>query len=983
MTVGVGTVSTSTTAPGGYKLYLSMAGTSNDLRRTGSDVDTISATTGTFTNPVALDIGYWGYAIPSGTEHIATNHFDASYATMESAYPATTKFAAPPASTTTAQLVTSTSAPNTTANEFSVYYGINADDTTPLGNYTGSVLWTALADSADTPSANVSPSSGATIGGETITVTTTLFTTSAVDAHIYMKQGASSTEMTCNRTSYTPLTYTCTTPEKSAGEYEIYVDIPRYEKTYTADFTYFVQPEFFRVSNMQDMTGLICSTATIPNANATHMDTNGLYTGNKDYVPTVTLTDTRGSQPYKTYTVKRLADGKCWMTENLALENATLNSSNSNLPSSKTVNLPASSTSGWCSDYSDACYDKLLVISYADSGSPASSHSEYGNYYNWYTATATYGTRANTGDTSYSICPKGWHLPKGSSSGEFQALYDKYNSSSAMQDTNGPNFVRGGYRGSDANYYVTQEGFYWASTGNSSSINTAYSLTLNESNVFPARDNRAKRDGSSVRCVIDDALNDITYMQDMTNGICEATSIGASKSLIDSRDNKSYTVKKLNDGRCWMTQNLRLVNKAITPADSDLNNTSAFTVTASNSGTWCTIDSSACDDQSMVLDSGNADYGAYYNWYAATAGTGTQGMSSGDATSSICPKGWRLPTGGSSGEFQTLYGKYNTSALMRDANGPNFILAGRRNGSSTDYASTRGYYWSSTASSNNRAYSLYLNSSGVYPTNVDLKYLGYTVRCIADTTDLASEEFFQITTMQEMTNDVCSSVVAPTSSSITAVGTKRSYVAGSTVPTTVLKDARDNNWYTVKKLADGRCWMTDNLKLTGPLTLKPTDSNVNTDWNLPAVNTTFPSSCVNTAYNMSSGNATYGNYYNWYAATAGAGTCSETGDTDTSICPLGWRLPKGGTSDNNEFATLAGKYNASALMRSVYGPAFTLVGNRNAGSSVNQGTNGNYWSSTGYDADYPYILQFNSSEVHSVYLGGKHLGFAVRCVGTN
>ncbi len=38
-------------------------------------------------------------------------------------------------------------------------------------------------------------------------------------------------------------------------------------------------------------------------------------------------------------------------------------------------------------------------------------------------------------------------------------------------------------------------------------------------------------------------------------------------------------------------------------------------------------------------------YGNKYNWYAATAESGTYAMSSSDVSSSICPYGWRLPSG--------------------------------------------------------------------------------------------------------------------------------------------------------------------------------------------------------------------------------------------------------------------------------------------------------------------------------------------------
>ena len=233
----------------------------------------------------------------------------------------------------------------------------------------------------------------------------------------------------------------------------------------------------------------------------------------------------------------------------------------------------------------------------------------------------------------------------------------------------------------------------------------------------------------------------ITQMQQMTTSICSAATVGETKTLTDTRDSNTYTVKKLADGKCWMTQNLRLQNKTISNADSNLPSGKTVTIPASSTNLWCTTNSADCDNQLMTLDatdtsisgqsSAQADYGVYYNWYTATATYGTYSMSSGSVSYDICPKGWRLPTGGSSGEFQTLYGYYGSSADMRSTTGPAFVLSGRRNGGSTDTQGSNGYYWSSTAHNALRAYSLYLNSSNVYPADYLSKYYGFTVRCIA------------------------------------------------------------------------------------------------------------------------------------------------------------------------------------------------------------------------------------------------------------
>ncbi len=260
----------------------------------------------------------------------------------------------------------------------------------------------------------------------------------------------------------------------------------------------------------------------------------------------------------------------------------------------------------------------------------------------------------------------------------------------------------------------------------------------------------------------------INYMQEMTSAICSslytpAAAKGAGVTLIDNeadyiatvtadnqpyvaqrtlrdiRDSEYYIVRKLADGKCWMTENLKLVGNAtvgytdLTTTDSDVP-AAGFRLTASTAQdyTWCVANSADCDNQSMVLNSGNDSYGTYYNWYTATAGTGTYETSTDgtDVANSICPRGWRLPTSGSSGEFQALYSKYSSSSAMRGSP-VNFVLPGYRFGSSTTSQGTYGRYWSSTAYSSNSAYYLALNSSSVYPANYSNKYYGSTVRCVA------------------------------------------------------------------------------------------------------------------------------------------------------------------------------------------------------------------------------------------------------------
>ena len=238
-------------------------------------------------------------------------------------------------------------------------------------------------------------------------------------------------------------------------------------------------------------------------------------------------------------------------------------------------------------------------------------------------------------------------------------------------------------------------------------------------------------------------LHRISTMQQMSTDICSATTTPKkesttldtdgshhgdpnyvpTKTLTDTRDNNTYTVSKLADGKCWMTQNLRIAGKTITPADSDV--TLNYTIPASNLSGFDTY-----SDSRAYVDS---TYGGYYNWYTATAGTGTTSLSTNgqNTTVSICPKGWRLPTSGNStSDFQTLYNNYNSSSALRSAP-MNLTFSGLAYSSSVYNQGSLGYYWSSTVYSNDYAYLLYLNSSSVNPSNSNYKYYGFSVRCVA------------------------------------------------------------------------------------------------------------------------------------------------------------------------------------------------------------------------------------------------------------
>ena len=675
----------------GATITLSTNKSHNNLERQGTD--TLTKTISSIANTGNLVDNSWGYTLDN------TNYS-----------PVPTKDQAP----ATIYNTNTATASTTTPENLNLTYAVKTDDTIPSGTYTNDLVYTV----------NVKPEclqytlkfnldQGTGKPGATYT-----------DRQLSYGTKVNLSDFTPTRTDYEFMGWIATTnnPTTSAITYNdgANVDInPTNADEITLTAKWKLKPKgIYTISNMQQMNLNICKANTTPLATATALDTDGSHHGDPNYVPTVTLTDTRDNN---TYTVSKLADGKCWMTQNLRIIDKTITPADSDVTSNYTI--PASSISGF--DHYDTSN------AYIDNND--------GGFYTWYTATAGTGTQSiSSGNTSVSICPKGWRLPTGGNSGEFQTLYNNYNYSFVLR-SNPVNLTLSGYVYGSSRHYQGSDGHYWSSTVLSGY--NVYDLYLGTSNVYPAGLS-AKSNGFSVRCIADDpTIHSISTMQQMTPKTCINTTVpfktatqldtdGSHRgdpnyvptvTLTDARDNNTYTVSKLADGKCWMTKDLRIAGKTITPADSDV--TSNYTIPASS------INGFNYNNASNAYV--NSDSG-FYNWYTAAVGTSTQDLfhHGQNTTVSICPKGWRLPTGGNSGEFQALYNNYNSPLALRSSP-VNLTLSGRVSSSSRDYQGSNGYYWSSTVYSDDDAYVLYLHTSVVYPAYHLERRLGLSVRCIA------------------------------------------------------------------------------------------------------------------------------------------------------------------------------------------------------------------------------------------------------------
>ncbi len=301
------------------------------------------------------------------------------------------------------------------------------------------------------------------------------------------------------------------------------------------------------------------------------------------------------------------------------------------------------------------------------------------------------------------------------------------------------------------------------------------------------------------------SIDNISTMQEMRPGICYNMEIGDSATLTDTRNDSTYTVAKLSDGKCWMTQNLRIVDKEITPEDSDV--TENFTIPAS--ALW----SDTSRIGSHAYYGGDVDYGAYYNWHTATAGTGL--ISSGNAISSICPKGWRLPIGENGMEFQVLYDKGKSSWTTNDSKNGYWIgAAGSKGGAffpaagyvyaiggALRYTGSEGHYWSSTARNSYGAYSLNFDSSGISWGGYMDNYYGLSVRCVTDSYAEVLPEIPEIGSVYSDV-DVVAIVVAPVISIDATSGMKEEVDPNKVTTGTISATVSANTTYSVQLSAN-------------------------------------------------------------------------------------------------------------------------------------------------------------------------------------
>ena len=310
-----------------------------------------------------------------------------------------------------------------------------------------------------------------------------------------------------------------------------------------------------------------------------------------------------------------------------------------------------------------------------------------------------------------------------------------------------------------------------------------------------------------------------------------------------------------------------------------------------------------------------------------------------------------------------------------------------------------------------------LTAPGVYSTTLNFQMTANPLPDTLETaydkaqkqkTTIGGQDYYAI---QDMNSSICADV--------------------DVIPSTLkVYDNRDNTIYTIGKLADGRCWLLDNLALdltAANASTSITTSNTNADAN--SLTSLFSGNRANGAQYATAGitvwesgssytapmiyteyknttkqdddieiirNSKYGIMYNYCAASAGSYCYNgDAGydrpntavDTEYDICPAGWRMPTSDVynaeslPDGGEYQTLYTAYSNNATnFRSALRLPLSGLFNFTYASGGSQGSYGNYWSATRYGYINMYLLNVGSGDADPYRNFDRDMGLAVRCI---
>jgi uncharacterized protein (TIGR02145 family)/prepilin-type N-terminal cleavage/methylation domain-containing protein len=258
------------------------------------------------------------------------------------------------------------------------------------------------------------------------------------------------------------------------------------------------------------------------------------------------------------------------------------------------------------------------------------------------------------------------------------------------------NLSSAGVTDNDVTYQYTSDGTNYCITGTTGDV--AYNLsstTALAEGVCSGHTSPGSGGGSSVAS--GDPIQTVT-----------STNCPTSRTMVvDARDNHTYWVQKLADGKCWM-----LTNLAYAGGGTDTyGDTKTLVNGGSSSSNYTTpyyyvppgANPTSGSTPPSTSTTGTGQYGYLYSFCAANGGQAGNGACSNsssvpvDVNISVCPSGWRLPNGVP--EFTDLNNAINGSSTTTEAGLRVAWLAqyAGSGGISFSQQGTKGNYWSSAS----------------------------------------------------------------------------------------------------------------------------------------------------------------------------------------------------------------------------------------------------------------------------------------------
>ena len=444
------------------------------------------------------------------------------------------------------------------------------------------------------------------------------------------------------------------------------------------------------------------------------------------------ITDSRDGKVYKTIKIGK----QVWMAENLNYADS--------------VATPSLKGQSWCYNNKPQNCDVM------------------GRLYAWEAAVDSvkcgWGESCTFSAKVRGICPSGWHLPNKS---EWNALFSAVGGQSTAgralkslsgwdksgngTDAYGFSALPASYRSFDWTYdrdsffYTGTSTYFWSATEYKEW--SAYYIALYYLSEDVTVDYNTKGSyGYSVRCLKDEdevtgdnsSSSSLTIPDDWSWDVPKDARLNPEieyDSITDSRDGKVYKTVKIGD-QTWMAENLNYYDAKDMSVNGD---------------SWCfgksnNKDSSTCDVAGRLYTWAAAiDSATLYKEKSINCGYGGNCKLLPDTVYGICPSGWHLPSyrewkglfsavGDASyaGKILKSQSGWENKGNGSDIYGFSALPAGDR-GPKGDfyYDGAHAFFWSSTTSNRDDAYSMELNNH-FDRADLDLsqKSYGFSVRCL-------------------------------------------------------------------------------------------------------------------------------------------------------------------------------------------------------------------------------------------------------------